>query len=96
MSAEAEVFAVRMTFGAKADYKTAGREPTDYVNSKLILMWGWSPADGTFGTGTLAVSQGGEEEGRAHRLRRSAPDAARAASWPTSTSSSSPRPTPRR
>ena len=52
MSAEAEVFAVRMTFGAKADYKSAGREPTDYVNSKLILMWGWSPADGTFGTGT--------------------------------------------
>ncbi|MCW5734439.1 MAG: molybdopterin-dependent oxidoreductase [Enhydrobacter sp.] len=52
MSAEAEVFAVRMTFGAKADYKTAGREPTDYVNSKFILMWGWSPADGTFGTGT--------------------------------------------
>jgi anaerobic dimethyl sulfoxide reductase subunit A len=52
MSAEAEVFSVRITFGAKADYKTAGREPTDYVNSKLILMWGWSPADGTFGTGT--------------------------------------------
>ena len=52
MSAEAEVFAVRMTFGAKADYKSSGREPTDYVNSKLIVMWGWSPADGTFGTGT--------------------------------------------
>ena len=52
MSAEAEIFAVRMTFGAQADYKTAGREPTDYVNSKLILMWGWSPNDGTFGTGT--------------------------------------------
>ena len=52
MSAEAEIFAVRMTFGAKATYKSAGREPTDYVNSKLILMWGWSPGDGTFGTGT--------------------------------------------
>jgi len=52
MSAEAEVFAVRMTYGAKATYKSAGREPTDYVNSKLILMWGWSPGDGTFGTGT--------------------------------------------
>lgn len=52
MSAEAEIFAVHMTYGAKADYKSAGREPTDYVNSKLILMWGWSPADGTFGTGT--------------------------------------------
>jgi anaerobic dimethyl sulfoxide reductase subunit A len=52
MSAEAEIFSVRMTFGAKAVYKSAGREPTDYVNSKLILMWGWSPGDGTFGTGT--------------------------------------------
>jgi anaerobic dimethyl sulfoxide reductase subunit A len=53
ISAEAEVFAVRQTYGAKADYKSAGREPTDYVNSRLILMWGWSPGDGTFGTGTL-------------------------------------------
>src|SRR5215468_3140494 len=52
MSAEAEIFAVRMTYGAKADYKSAGREPTDYANSKLIVMWGWSPGDGTFGTGT--------------------------------------------
>jgi len=50
MSAEAEIFAIRHTYGG--DYKSAGREPTDYVNSKLILMWGWSPADGTFGTGT--------------------------------------------
>jgi anaerobic dimethyl sulfoxide reductase subunit A len=63
MSAEAEIFSVRMTFGAKAVYKSAGREPTDYVNSKLILMWGWSPGDGTFGTGTyqylrLAKKQG--------------------------------------
>ena len=53
ISAEAEVFSVRMTFGAKADYKSAGREPTDFVNSRFILMWGWSPGDGTFGTGTL-------------------------------------------
>ena len=37
-------------------------------------MWGWSPGDGTFGTGTHAVSEGGEAEGHAHRLRRSAPD----------------------
>ena len=50
MSAEAEIFAIRHTYGA--DYKMAGREPTDYVNSKLIVMWGWSPADGHFGTGT--------------------------------------------
>src|SRR5262245_54197873 len=53
ISAEAEIFAVRMTYGAKAEYKSAGREPIDYLNSRLILMWGWSPGDGTFGTGTL-------------------------------------------
>jgi anaerobic dimethyl sulfoxide reductase subunit A len=53
ISAEAEVFAVRATYGARAEYKSAGREPGDYVNSRLMLLWGWSPADGTFGTGTL-------------------------------------------
>ena len=63
MSAEAEVFAVRMTFGAKAVYKSAGREPTDYVNSKLILMWGWSPGDGTFGTGTWQYLRQAKKQG---------------------------------
>lgn len=53
MSCEAEIFAVRTTFGPEAHYKAAGREPTDYVNSKLILCWGWSPGDGTFGVGTM-------------------------------------------
>lgn len=53
MSCEAEIFAVRATFGPAVSYKAAGREPTDYVNSKLILFWGWSPGDGTFGTGTM-------------------------------------------
>ena len=52
MSAEAEIFAIRTTYG-EPDYKSAGREPSDYVNSKLIVMWGWSPGDGTFGTGTM-------------------------------------------
>jgi len=58
ISSQAEVFAVGITYGAKADYKSAGREPIDYVNSRLIVMWGWSPADGTFGTGTLSTSSG--------------------------------------
>jgi anaerobic dimethyl sulfoxide reductase subunit A len=53
ISAEAEIFSVHMTYGARADYKSGGREPTDYANSRLIVMWGWSPGDGTFGTGTL-------------------------------------------
>jgi anaerobic dimethyl sulfoxide reductase subunit A len=63
ISAEAEVFAVRQTYGAKADYKSAGREPTDYVNSRLIVMWGWSPADGTFGTGTLQYLKAAKRRG---------------------------------
>ena len=54
---------VSMTFGAKADYKSAGREPTDYVNSKLIVMWGWSPADGTFGTGTFQYLKEAKKRG---------------------------------
>jgi anaerobic dimethyl sulfoxide reductase subunit A len=63
MSAEAEVFAVRMTYGAKADYKSSGREPSDYANSKLILMWGWSPGDGTFGTGTMPYLKWAKQQG---------------------------------
>jgi len=53
LSAEAEVFAVRHTYGARADYKSSGRECIDYANSKLIVMWGWSPGDGHFGTNTF-------------------------------------------
>jgi anaerobic dimethyl sulfoxide reductase subunit A len=53
LSAEAEVFALRHTYGPAAEYKKSGREPIDYVNSRLIVMWGWSPGDGHFGTGTL-------------------------------------------
>src|SRR5579863_4116243 len=63
MSAEAEVFAVHMTYGEKANYKSSGREPTDYANSPLILMWGWSPGDGTFGTGTMPYLKAAKRQG---------------------------------
>ena len=63
MSAEAEVFAVRVTYGEKASYKSAGREPTDYLNSKLIWMWGWSPGDGTFGTNTYQYLKWAKRQG---------------------------------
>jgi anaerobic dimethyl sulfoxide reductase subunit A len=63
ISAEAEVFAVRETFGQKADYKSAGREAIDYVNSKLIVMWGWSPGDGHFGTGVLQYLKRAKQHG---------------------------------
>ena len=62
MSAEAEVFAVRTTYGHN-DYKSAGREPTDFINSKLMLMWGWSPGDGTFGTGTMQYLKHAKKNG---------------------------------
>src|SRR5262249_48798635 len=35
----------------------------DYVNSRLILMWGWSPGDGTFGTGTLQYLKWAKKHG---------------------------------
>jgi anaerobic dimethyl sulfoxide reductase subunit A len=63
MSAEAEVFSVRITFGDKVTYKAAGREPTDYKNSRLIVMWGWSPGDGTFGTGTMPYLKAAKQQG---------------------------------
>src|SRR5205085_371682 len=63
MSAEAEIFALRMTYGSTASAKTSGREPGDYVNSRLIVMWGWSPADGTFGTGTQQFLKHARQQG---------------------------------
>ena len=63
MSCEAEIFAVKMTYGVSADYKQAGREPTDFVNSKYILLWGWSPGDGMFGTGTMRYLQHAKQNG---------------------------------
>lgn len=52
LSNEAELFAIEQTFGVR-EAKATGREGIDYVNSKLIVMWGWGPADGTFGTNTV-------------------------------------------
>jgi anaerobic dimethyl sulfoxide reductase subunit A len=52
LSNEAGQFAVEQTFGVHG-YQTTGREGIDYTNSKLIVMWGWSPADGMFGTNTV-------------------------------------------
>ncbi|OLB98782.1 MAG: hypothetical protein AUH30_07000 [Candidatus Rokubacteria bacterium 13_1_40CM_68_15] len=63
ISSQAEVFAVGITYGAKADYKSSGREPIDYINSRLIVMWGWSPGDGTFGTGTQQYLKWAKRQG---------------------------------
>jgi anaerobic dimethyl sulfoxide reductase subunit A len=63
LSAEAEIFALRHTFGPAADYKSSGREPIDYANSRLILLWGWSPGDGHFGTGTFPYLRWAKEQG---------------------------------
>ena len=63
LSAEAEIFAIRHTYGPGADYKAAGREPVDYPNSKLIVMWGWSPGDGHFGTGTFDYLKWAKRQG---------------------------------
>src|SRR6202008_2043315 len=51
------------TYGPKADCKFSGREPGDYVNSRLMILWGWSPADGTFGTNNPQYLHGAHERG---------------------------------
>jgi len=63
LSNEAEIFALRHTYGPKADCKFSGREPTDYVNSRLMILWGWSPADGTFGTNNPQYLRWAHERG---------------------------------
>ena len=63
LSAEAEVFAVRHTYGPAINYMSAGREPVDYASSRLILMWGWSPGDGHFGTGTFEYLKWARQRG---------------------------------
>ena len=96
MSAEAEIFAVRMTYGAKAEYKSAGREPTDYRQLEADRDVGLEPGrrdvrhehacSTSSGPGSRACGSSASTPGR--------PD--RAASWPTSTSSSGRPPTPPR
>jgi anaerobic dimethyl sulfoxide reductase subunit A len=63
MSCEAELYALRHTYGPAAEYKSAGREPIDYANSRLIVMWGWSPADGHFGTNTFEYLRWAKQRG---------------------------------
>ena len=63
LSNEAEIFALRHTYGPAADCKFSGREPTDYVNSRLMFLWGWSPADGTFGTNNPQYLRWAHERG---------------------------------
>ena len=42
---------------------SAGREPVDYASSRVILMWGWSPGDGHFGTGTFEYLKWARQHG---------------------------------
>ncbi|HTK90096.1 MAG TPA: molybdopterin-dependent oxidoreductase [Verrucomicrobiae bacterium] len=63
LSNEAEMFALRHTYGATVDCKFAGREPMDYVNSRLMLLWGWSPGDGHFGTGSMQYLRWAKQRG---------------------------------
>jgi anaerobic dimethyl sulfoxide reductase subunit A len=47
-SGEAAYFAAKVTFGQRA----AGHTKDDLIHSKLILLWGFNPAENVWGTGT--------------------------------------------
>src|SRR2546423_8714253 len=61
ISAEAEVFAVRETFGQKADYKSGGRPPVDHRNTPPLITWGRGPGGGAGGPGAPQYPQPGEQ-----------------------------------
>jgi anaerobic dimethyl sulfoxide reductase subunit A len=64
LSREAEVFAARHTFGPYGNaLGRLGRQRIDYPNSKLMILWGWSPGDGSFGTGTLEYLKWAKKQG---------------------------------
>ncbi|MDP7103688.1 MAG: molybdopterin-dependent oxidoreductase [SAR202 cluster bacterium] len=64
ISRQAEAFAFQHTFGDYAGLTgPAGRDPIDYANSKMILLWGWTPGDGHFGTGTLEYLKHARKQG---------------------------------
>ena len=95
MSAEAEIFSVRMTYGAKRLQERRAR--ADRLRQlQADPDVGLEPGDGTFGTGTLQYLRLGQEAGRADRLRRPPADPVEPQTWPTSTSSSGRPPTPPR
>ena len=74
MSAEAEVFAVRTTFGDEVTYKAAGREPTDYENSTPDPDVGLEPRRRHVRNRNHAASESREAARHAHHLRRPPPD----------------------
>ena len=64
VSRQAEEFAFHHTYGQIAGVAgPAGRDPIDYANSRLMILWGWSPGDGTFGTGTLEYLKWAKKRG---------------------------------
>ena len=75
ISAEAEVFAVRMTYGAKAVLQERRTRAHRLRQLQADPDVGLEPGRRHLRHGHLAVPPAGEEAGRAHRLRRPAPDA---------------------
>jgi anaerobic dimethyl sulfoxide reductase subunit A len=74
MSAEAEVFAVRTTFGTNVGYEEAGREPTGLCEFAAHCDVGLEPGRRHLWHRHNAVPKTREAAGHAHHLRGSAPD----------------------
>ena len=50
ISAEASAFSEGVTYGRAHKHGYTGHPAEEYVNAKLILMWGWNPVTTTMGT----------------------------------------------
>ena len=65
ISCEGNAFAEGVTFGKSAKLSYTGHTPDEYLEARLILMWGWNPATTEMGSNiSLALARAREKGAR--------------------------------
>jgi anaerobic dimethyl sulfoxide reductase subunit A len=64
ISCEASAFAKGVTFGKSSKIRYSGHTPEEYLESRLIIMWGWNPATTEMGS-NMSLSLARAKEGGA-------------------------------
>ncbi|MBW2145372.1 MAG: molybdopterin-dependent oxidoreductase, partial [Deltaproteobacteria bacterium] len=65
ISCEAYAFAKGVTFGKSSKLRYSGHTPEEYLESRLIIMWGWNPATTEMGSNmSLSLARAKERGAR--------------------------------